>query len=424
MALVAVWVALAVLVSGAILSLDKSVTFRSNTEKVRVELLLSEPVSSFVLPLTQGEFRRLSYAILTPDPKQSSYKEFRVLDNPPRNAPKDFVYLEVKGLEPTEKLSLRLGFVHPTRAYPSTVKDGEPILVKYEGNVLFLSLEPIEKLQSVFDLGTSDIKSFGAADGSQGSKAGQKVSFSASNLSPLSFLAADFHFKAEHSFITVTKLVKEFEVSHWGNVAVTESFEISNTAANYTGSWSRLDYSRRVSRNNAFSFDSVRLKLPKNSHNIHFRDYLGNISTSTVRRTRNEINLDLMPRFPLVPSWKTDFYVSYDVPSAEVLKLDSKTGKYLLTSQFGCSIPFAVVEELIVRVILPEGASDAADSLPFAVDENSHSFRYTYLDTIGRPMLEFKKKNAGTLHNKNFEVFVLVAASLDIARFRTTFPQE
>ena len=40
-----------------------------------------------------------------------------------------------------------------------------------------------------------------------------------------------YHFESHVPFLTVTELVREIEISHWGNVAVTEDITLKHTGA-------------------------------------------------------------------------------------------------------------------------------------------------------------------------------------------------
>jgi len=64
------------------------------------------------------------------------------------------------------------------------------------------------------------------------------------------------------------------------------------------------------------------------------------------------------------------------------------------------------VDDLTLKVILPEGATNVQVSLPFAVDGISDATRQTYLDTpvFGRPVVIIDKKNVVAAHNVPFEV--------------------
>lgn len=55
------------------------------------------------------------------------------------------------------------------------------------------------------------------------------------------------------------------------------------------------------------------------------------------------------------------------------------------------------------QVILPEGSTDLAAEVPFPVAQ-SRDVRYTYLDTVGRPVLVLQKQNVVMEHNQHFQV--------------------
>jgi oligosaccharyltransferase complex subunit alpha (ribophorin I) len=40
-----------------------------------------------------------------------------------------------------------------------------------------------------------------------------------------------YHFESKAPFLTVTNIVREVEVSHWGNVAITEDITMQHTGA-------------------------------------------------------------------------------------------------------------------------------------------------------------------------------------------------
>ena len=43
--------------------------------------------------------------------------------------------------------------------------------------------------------------------------------------------AISVHYESKAQFLTATEVVREIEVSHWGNVAVTEYIELQHTGA-------------------------------------------------------------------------------------------------------------------------------------------------------------------------------------------------
>jgi hypothetical protein len=59
----------------------------------------------------------------------------------------------------------------------------------------------------------------------------------------------------------------------------------------------------------------------------------------------------------------------------------------------------------VLQVILPEGSTDLAAAVPFPVAQ-SRDVRYTYLDTVGRPVLVLQKQNVVMEHNQHFQVAI------------------
>lgn len=63
-----------------------------------------------------------------------------------------------------------------------------------------------------------------------------------------------------------------------------------------------------------------------------------------------------------------------------------------------------VVEELITKVILPEGSHNLQLETPYPVQRLPDYLHYTYLDTKGRPVVSVRKTNVVENHIQDFEV--------------------
>lgn len=63
-----------------------------------------------------------------------------------------------------------------------------------------------------------------------------------------------------------------------------------------------------------------------------------------------------------------------------------------------------VVEELITKVILPEGSNKIQLETPYSVQRLQDYLHYTYLDTKGRPVITIRKTNVVENHIQDFEV--------------------
>jgi oligosaccharyltransferase complex subunit alpha (ribophorin I) len=63
-----------------------------------------------------------------------------------------------------------------------------------------------------------------------------------------------------------------------------------------------------------------------------------------------------------------------------------------------------IVDELITKIILPEGCKNIKLITPYAVERQPDSLHFTYLDITGRPVITFRKTNLVENHIGDFNV--------------------
>lgn len=219
---------------------------------------------------------------------------------------------------------------------------------------------------------------------------------------PFAHKEISVHFENNNKFLTIVKLFRVVEVSHWGNIAVEESVELLHTGALLKGSFSRYEYARetRMSQPSIHSFDTV---LPAAASDIYYRDEIGNISTSHTRVKKDSVEVNLRPRFPLFGGWKTKYTIGYNVPSYEYL-FNSGNDYILQMRLLDHVFNDMVVDELEVKIILPEGSKDIELKLPYPAKRLPDGLHYTYLDTTGRTAITITKNNLVENHIQNFEL--------------------
>jgi len=76
----------------------------------------------------------------------------------------------------------------------------------------------------------------------------------------------------------------------------------------------------------------------------------------------------------------------------------------------------AVVNEEVLEVILPEGATDVQFVAPFPAISNSTGNHVTYLDTTGRPVLSFQYKDLTVKHAETILVSYKVSMSAHLIK--------
>jgi oligosaccharyltransferase complex subunit alpha (ribophorin I) len=163
------------------------------------------------------------------------------------------------------------------------------------------------------------------------------------------------HFINRAPLIEINDLVREIEVSHWGNVAVEETFELRNAGAELNQGFSRINYMHGQTGNSFNEFTQI---LPKDATDVYYRDVIGNISSSHVSMTEDgeHVKFEITPRFVLFGGWRITYYTGYNLDASNYISVEN--GKYVLSMDIGVVFEEdVVVDDLEVRVILPEGAT-------------------------------------------------------------------
>jgi oligosaccharyltransferase complex subunit alpha (ribophorin I) len=113
--------------------------------------------------------------------------------------------------------------------------------------------------------------------------------------------------------------------------------------------------------------------------------------------------LELRPRFPLFGGWKTHYTIGYNLPVYQYLYnkgndfvLKMKLIDHIFEDQY--------VENAVIRIILPEHANNIEFVAPYSVTRKPNEMHYTYLDTVGRPVVVINKKNTVENHIKDFQI--------------------
>ena len=195
-----------------------------------------------------------------------------------------------------------------------------------------------------------------------------------------------------------TLLERDIEVSHWGgNLATEERYWMTNRGANLKNQFSRVTWAASQYYNPPTSaIKALNVPLKIGSLNPYYTDDIGNVSTSRFRSNVKEANLELKPRYPVFGGWKYSFRIGWDANLKDSLR-KLKTGDgYVLKVPFleGPKMGEGVsYDKVVVRVILPEGATNVKfeTAVPLVAEEiSSHK---TFMDTLGRTTLKLTAMN-------------------------------
>lgn len=291
------------------------------------------------------------------------------------------------------------------RPLPVEITQAEKQLVVFTGNQYYYSLYQTQKQTTTVNLASDKVESYSQLK--PVSKSDSTINYGPyENVKPFEQNELKVHFENNTPFLRVTDLKRTIEVSHWGNIAVEETIDLSHYGATLKGPFSRFEYMRK--QGGASSVKSIQSLLPTLASDVYYRDEIGNISTSNLRKpSRNKasqpLEFELRPRFPLFGGWKTHYTIGYNLPIYQYLY--NNGNDYVLKMRLLEHIyADQLVDTASVKIILPEYSTDIELITPYPVERKQDSLHFTYLDTVGRPVVELKLKNVDDSHIQEFHL--------------------
>ena len=233
-------------------------------------------------------------------------------------------------------------------------------------------------------------------------RSGDKMIYSLSDeIPPKIAKPLEIHYQNNKPLVVFNYATKTFQVSHWGNIAITEEYQIENVGAKLIGEFGRIDYDES-GRGGKNALKSIRAKLPMRSWGLWYRDEIGNVSTSNARREMNDVDLLLTPRFPILGGWKSNFDIGYNLPTKFHVKTNNK-GNYMVNLTFGMPYKNMLARNYTVKVILPESADNIKVKLPIDAQYHiNYDKDYGCLDLFGRKSVIITLNNMYDVYNTNF----------------------
>jgi len=232
-------------------------------------------------------------------------------------------------------------------------------------------------------------------------QSGEKLIYSLTEeLPPFSSKKLNIHYLNNKPLMVFNYARKTFQISHWGNIAVTEEYQIENIGAKLIGEFGRIDYDDGVTGGKN-ALKKIRAKLPLRAWGLWYRDEIGNVSTSNARREINDVDLELTPRFPILGGWKSNYDIGYNLPTKFHVKTNNK-GNYMVNLTFGMPYKNMLARNYTVKIILPESADNIKVNLPIDVHYSvDYDKEYGCLDLFGRKSIIIKLNNMYDVYNTN-----------------------
>jgi oligosaccharyltransferase complex subunit alpha (ribophorin I) len=371
-------------------------------------------------------------------------KTILAIEERPFDSTKDYHSVDIilpKALSLNKTLNIVLESIqtHATRPYPKSAGQKEEQALKYTTDLFVLSPYPTSVQRTKIKARTPDVISYTTpkdietfTDEGLVSKSGSTVVYGPYNNIPSSasneFIhkhqqPVTVHYHHDQPVLEVLNLKRSVEISHWGsNLNTQDEIVLHNAGPTLKGHFSRLDHQTQAfyQRSTPHVLPALTLYLPSGIRNAYYYDLIGNVSTSKLRSvpsvpkhrqgTQYSI-LELKPRYPLLGGWNYSFTLGWDSALEDSASYDKSTGRYIVEVPIMTPVPGAVVNEEVLTVILPEGATDVQFTAPFPAISNSTGEHVTYLDTTGRPMLIFQYKDLTIKHAETILVSYKVSMS-------------
>lgn len=381
------------------------------TSTLKVENVGNDPVSEILIPFPENQAKNLAYLAASASERKGKTKtstaNLPIQVVHPQGFPEALTWHSISlpkklGKGETSTLDILAVFTHALKPFPEKISQDQLQFVILQDSAYYLSPYAV-KVQSLSVKLPQDpkVESYTKLDNTK--LVGSEIKYGPyENLPPFSYSPIIVHFENNHPFAVAKELLREIEISHWGNVQVTEHYNLIHGGAESKGEFSRLDYQARPHVRGASSFKRLLAKLPPRAHSVYYRDEIGNISTSNLWVDSKKTLLEIEPRYPMFGGWRTSFTIGYGLPLKDFLfQLE---GKRFLNISFGSPIGDVVTDKLIIKVVLPEGSKDISVSTPFPVEEQRET-KFSHLDIVGRPVVVLEKKNVVQEHNQHFQVY-------------------
>lgn len=383
-------------------SIDISTQLCKVTCKIQVENTGKSSVNAFYFTVDKAVSSQVSY--ITARSADSGKNTLSISESKVAGRDDLFWKIDVKDILPGKISNLDVEYVVTgvLSPYPTSITQKEKQLIQFHGSHYVYSPYLVLKQTTVINLGTKNIESYTTTLNPY-SQSDNIITYGPyQKIAPYSSDPLTVHYENNSPFLKVLRLERQIEVSHWGNIAVEETIDLFHTGALLKGAFSRYDFQREA-QSGLSSVKSFKTVLPAAATDAYYRDDIGNISTSHMKILTDSVELDLRPRFPLFGGWKTHYVLGYNVPSYEYL-YNSGDNYKLRMRIMDHVFDDMIVEELVTKIILPEGSENLHLTTPYAMVRLPNTRHSTYLDTKGRPVITVTKRNLIENHIQDFDL--------------------
>ena len=223
---------------------DRTIDLHSQITKITNKLVIENtgksPVHNFIFALDAGQNDHLRYiSALLQEHGRPELKVKKVQDLELENAYPHKLFYQIELSDPLQPkrsvpVEVRVILTNAVTPHPKEILQNEKQLVKYTGNLYLFSPYSVTKQTTNVLLPSRNVESYTKT---------KLVTQSDSTItcgpfekkSPFAQEELKVHFENSNKFLTVTRLERVIEISHWGNIAVEETIDLLHTGASLKG---------------------------------------------------------------------------------------------------------------------------------------------------------------------------------------------
>lgn len=207
-----------------------------------------ELVSEVLLSFPEHQAKNLAYLMVTYTEGKGKAKgsgaSLPVKEVKPKGMPPALTFYSVtlpKGLGKGQSFTFDVlaVFTHSLRPFPEKITQADIQLVVFQDSAHFLTPYVVRVQSLSIKLPGARIESYTKLENTK--LLGSEIKYGPfENLPSFSFSSIVVHFETNQPFAVAEELVREIEISHWGNVQVTEHYNLIHGGAESKGEFSRF----------------------------------------------------------------------------------------------------------------------------------------------------------------------------------------
>lgn len=214
----------------------------------QVENVGTSPASEVNLAFSPTEVEHLALlkaAITTGKKKKKSYTPLDVKSTETKlpaapNETKHFTIILLNPLNKGETATLEVLYIltRSLEPFPVEISQSESQLVYFRDSAIFLSPYHVKQQTTFIRTPSTRVESFTVVEPAK--RAGPEIKYGPyDSQTPYSYAPILVHLENNNPFAVVEELEREIEISHWGNLQVTERYSLVHAGARHKGGFSR-----------------------------------------------------------------------------------------------------------------------------------------------------------------------------------------